>query len=177
MPLILSPSLYERVEIEEGRDENGEKTFGGSWCSLVFVLPYLHAQGMMKKSTYTEKASTHPEAPDFDFYIGLAAFNTETTKSDWKRFLFPMGTRTFATHYGFRLRGRQELSPQSNFEGVGVRRNTVIYCLYPENLVFCEPIPLSSQNMIDLRSGGLAPGHPILAVTFSQDFQISSSPR
>ena len=37
--------------------------------------------------------------------------------------------------------------------------------------MFNEPVPLSSQNTIDLRSGGLEPGNLTLDLTFSQDFQ------
>lgn len=38
-----------------------------------------------------------------------------------------------------------------------------------------EPVPLSFQNMVELRSGGLEPGNPILAVIFPLEHQAFSS--
>lgn len=34
-----------------------------------------------------------------------------------------------------------------------------------------EPVPLSFQNMVELKSGGLEPGNPILAVIFPLEHQ------
>ena len=132
---------------------------------------------MMKKSAYTEKASTYPEAPDFDLTLDWLLLIPKQPKVTGNFFYFLWEPGHYATCNGLSLREGKELSPQSRFEGVGVRRNTVIFCLYPENSAFCEPVPLSSQSMTELRSGGLVPGHPTLAVTFSQDFQIPSGPR